>query len=149
MILARLRRLLSSEQDSGIKQSEVDARLACAALLLEVSRSDGSQSPEEKAAIWHLLEEGFSLSERELRLLFDQALEISEEASDLFAFTSVAKKNLSQAQKIALIQGLWRVAYADGDLDPQEEGVIRKVADLLYVSHGDYIQAKLAAQPAQ
>ncbi len=148
MILARLRRLLSSEQDSALKQSEVDARLACAALLLEVSRSDGSHSAEEKAAIWQLLERGFALSERELRCLFDQALEVSEEASDLFAFTSVAKKNLSQDQKVALVQGLWQVAYADGRLDPQEEGIIRKVADLLYVSHSDYIQAKLAAQPS-
>ncbi|MBY5991116.1 TerB family tellurite resistance protein [Ferrimonas balearica] len=146
MILTRLRRLLGSEHSSPLKQSEMDARLACAALLLEVSRSDGAHSPEEKAAIWHLLQEGFQLSERELTLLFDQALEASEEASDLFAFTSVAKKNLSHEQKLALIQGLWRVAFADGTLDPEEEGIIRKVADLLYVSHSEFIQAKLTAQ---
>lgn len=146
MILSRLRRLLGSDEDSVLRQTELDARVACAALLLEVARSDGEHSADEKAAIWHLLEKGFHLSERELKVLFDQAYEISEEASDLYAFTSTAKKNLSHDEKVSLVQGLWQVAYADGRLDPEEEGIVRKVAELLYISHADYIQAKLAAQ---
>ena len=39
---------------------------------------------------------------------------------------------------------MWQVAYADDHLDPIEEAVIRKVAELLYVNHSEFIRAKLS-----
>jgi uncharacterized tellurite resistance protein B-like protein len=144
MLIERLKALLGSSAPE-LQQTEVNAQLACAALLLEVSRSDGSHSIEEKDAIWQLLQKKFDLSPRELQLLFEEALSASNDAPDLYSFTSTVKKNLNQAQKVTLIRGLWQVAYADGRLEPTEEAVIRKVSDLLYISHQDYISAKLDA----
>ncbi|MDG2392136.1 MAG: TerB family tellurite resistance protein, partial [Thalassotalea sp.] len=37
-------------------------------------------------------------------------------------------------------------AYADGVLDAIEEHIIRRIADLLHLRHGEYIQCKLKIQ---
>jgi uncharacterized tellurite resistance protein B-like protein len=52
---------------------------------------------------------------------------------------------LTPDEKRALMEWMWRVAAVDGRVDPHEEHLLRKVADLLYVSHADYIRAKLGA----
>jgi uncharacterized tellurite resistance protein B-like protein len=45
-----------------------------------------------------------------------------------------------------LVENMWRVAFSDQKLDKYEEALIRKVADLIYVSHQDFIKTKLAAR---
>ena len=70
----------------------------------------------------------------------------SDDAVDLVQFTQVLNQSLDASAKHKVIQGLWHVAYADKTLAPLEEHVIRKIADLLYIPHSQYIQAKLAAQ---
>ena len=70
----------------------------------------------------------------------------SRNASDYFRFTSRINDNFSQPDKIALVQAMWDVAYADGLLDANENHVISKVADLLHVTHGEYIAAKMRAK---
>ena len=60
-------------------------------------------------------------------------------------FTRLLNDNLSRSERINIIENLWRVAYADSVLDKYEEYYIRKVADLLYVAHSDYIKTKLKA----
>ena len=51
-----------------------------------------------------------------------------------------------KAEIIALVEAMWQVAYADGQLDVHENHVISKVAGLLHVTHGEYIAAKLRAR---
>jgi len=50
--------------------------------------------------------------------------------------------------RIALVKSLWRVAYAEGELGADENHLLRKVADLLYVPQGAYINAKMRARDA-
>ena len=64
----------------------------------------------------------------------------------LFDFTSQLR-GLDNAMRIKLVKAMWVVAYADGYLDPLEEALIRKVAGLIYVNHGDFIRTKLAVMP--
>ena len=45
-------------------------------------------------------------------------------------------------QKVSVVEMLWQVAYAEGRLDPYEEALVRKIADLIYVPHREFIQAK-------
>ena len=68
------------------------------------------------------------------------------QANDFFRFTSQLNERCSQPDKIALIEAMWQVAYADGQLDVHENHVISKVAGLLHVTHGEYIAAKLRAR---
>ena len=67
---------------------------------------------------------------------------------DYHRFTTVLNERFTQPQKIALVEAMWQVAYADEHLDANENHVISKVAGLLHVTHGEYIAAKLHAKQA-
>lgn len=121
-------------------------RLAAAVLLMEVMRASDAISAEERAAATEALRGQFGLTPEELAQLLPQAERESIAAYDYFRFTNPLDEQLSQPRKIALVEAMWRVAYADRHLDERENAVISKVADLLHVSHGDYIAAKLRAK---
>ncbi|MEP6791756.1 MAG: TerB family tellurite resistance protein, partial [Ramlibacter sp.] len=70
----------------------------------------------------------------------------SAKANDFFHFTSQINDHCSQPDKIALVEAMWQVAYADGGVDANENHVISKVAGLLHVTHGEYIAAKMRAK---
>jgi uncharacterized tellurite resistance protein B-like protein len=72
----------------------------------------------------------------------DFAAEEAKQATDYFQFTSLINKHFSQEQKIEVVENLWQVAFADGHLDAHEQHFMRKIADLLYISHADYVAAK-------
>ena len=70
-----------------------------------------------------------------------------EESVSFFEFTSLINDSCSRKEKYDLLVILWKVAYADGQLDKYEEYYIRKIKDLLYLSQSDFIKAKLEAKP--
>ena len=61
----------------------------------------------------------------------------------MYEFTRLINDHYSYEQKTGLVENLWRLAFADENLDKYEEGLIRRVADLIHVSHGDFIKTKL------
>lgn len=122
-------------------------QLASAALLMEISSSDQNFSNEEVHELKRILLENFDLDKEELEGLWKLAREEISNATSLYQFTSLINEHYDYAEKVRLLSFLWRVAYADRSLDRYEEYTIRKIADLLYVSHKDYIQTKLAARP--
>jgi uncharacterized tellurite resistance protein B-like protein len=69
-----------------------------------------------------------------------------KQASDYFQFTSLINRHFTQEQKQRVIELMWRVAYSDASLSAHENHLMRKVADLLHITHGDYIAAKMRAQ---
>jgi len=121
-------------------------RLAAAVLLVEVMRAGGDITGDERAAARHALGLQFGLGPDEMEPLLQQAEQESLGAYDYFRFTNPLDEQLPHPQKIALVEALWQVAYADLELDAAENTVISKVADLLHVSHGEYIAAKLRAK---
>ncbi len=70
-------------------------------------------------------------------------------ANDYFQFTSVLNRHLTQQQKVAVIERMWRVAYADERLDAHELHLMHRIADLLHVPHPDSIAAKMRAKESQ
>ena len=48
--------------------------------------------------------------------------------------------------KVRVVEMMWQLVYADGDKDRYEEHLIRQVAELLYLSHAEFIQARLQAE---
>ena len=86
------------------------------------------------------------LSEDALHALIDDlfilASEEARQSVDLYQFTSLIREHFSQEKKIKTIECLWTIAYADNHLDAHEEHLIRRIADLLYVTHQDFINAK-------
>lgn len=131
-------------------QSEDDTqhqlRLAAAALLIETARADFTQDTAEEAALAELLRRELKLSAEEVKELLELASQRVDESTSLYEFTRVINDHYTPQQKLQLISAMWVVAYADGNLDKYEEHLIRRVAELTYVAHEDYIRAKLRAQ---
>jgi len=123
-----------------------ELQLATAVLLIEVMRSDADATAVERAATVTALRKTFALNDDELAPLMAQAEQTAKSANDYFRFTSAMNDDFTQAQKIQVVEYMWRVAYADGQLDANENHLISKIAGLLHVTHGDYIAAKLHAK---
>ena len=151
-MLSQLKNLLSQffMPDSGQPSfDETHAlQLATAVLLVEVMRSDANVTDAEHAAIATALRARFSLSDDELAQLLAHAEQAAQSTNDYFHFTNTMNEQFTQAQKIQVVEYMWQVAYADGQLDANENHLIRKIAGLLHVTHGEYIAAKLYARDA-
>lgn len=117
-------------------------QLAVAALLIEVATADHVMDGTELNALINLLERKFSLPHEQLLELADLAKTEAAEATSLYQFTQLINGECTASEKFELIKGMWEIAYADNQLDKYEEYVIRKVADLIHVSHSDFIRAK-------
>ena len=131
-------------------ETEVDIehrlKLATAALMIEIMKQDGETKIEEVESVKKSLQTKFELTKKEIDELFTLAREESKQSVDLYQFTSLIREHFSQEKKIKTIEYLWTVAYADNHLDAHEEHLIRRIADLLYVSHQDFMKAKHKVQ---
>ena len=122
-------------------------RLAAAVLLVEAMRADAQLDADERKAIETALSNRFgSVDQQALGRLLDEAEAQAKMANDYFRFTSTLNDHCSQPDKIALVEAMWDVAYANGALDENEIHVVSKVAGLLHVTHGEYIAAKMRAK---
>lgn len=133
-------------QDPKHGPTDKEIHLATAALLLEVSHADFEISDDELAVTAKALQRQFNFSEIETQELLQLAIEEHKAHHSLHPFLQLVNENFSIQQKRQIIVDLWEVAYADRNLDKYEEHRIRKIADLLYVSHKDFITAKLKVQ---
>jgi uncharacterized tellurite resistance protein B-like protein len=122
--------------------SEHRLRLAVAALLLEMTRMDDEIHDEERQRVEQGVREQFELTADETAALIELAEAERHDATDYFQFTSLINEGYGAEQKAALIDHLWRIAYADKVLHRYEEHLVRKISELLYVPHSVYIAAK-------
>ena len=120
-------------------------KLAAAALMVEVMVIDRDLNPVELAEIKRMLTKRFQLASEEIEQIIELARKEVDSATSLFQFTRLINDHFDAHAKIQLIENLWRVAYADQVLDKHEEALIRRIAELLYVSHKDFIQSKQRA----
>ena len=137
---------LRGEPAAGAAADPRAFRLACAVLLVEVMRADPEITPEERQAVTGALRRRFTLGEQELHELVALAEQASRSASDFHQFTSQLNTELDQPAKVAVVETMWQVAYADGAVGAHENHVISRIAGLLHVTHGEYIAAKLRAR---
>ena len=124
------------------KDIEHQLRLATAALMIEMMLDDGEVHEMEEKVLIENLKSTFKLEDNETLELFELAHAEVKEAVDYHQFTSLIAKNFTQEQKIKVIENLWAIAYADKDLDQFEELMVRRIADLIYVTHSEFMQAK-------
>lgn len=141
----QIKQLFSAFDEQPAQLQEHDLKTAIAALLIEVMRADREQQDDELKTLSLTLKKYFNLSDEDVSELMQSAGKSLDDAIDYFQFSKQINDQCSAEQRIEIIELLWRLAYADGELDPQEEYVIRRVSNLLYVAHEDFIAAKLAA----
>lgn len=150
-MLNKLNNLLSTliTPASGKGRPEHTLQLATAVLLIEVMRSDAESTVEEQATVLKILKEQFNLPDAEVAQLSELGHQTAKAANDFHQFTSLINRELELPEKIRIIETLWQLAYADQKISAHENHIMRKIADLLHISHGDYIAAKMRAQPAE
>jgi uncharacterized tellurite resistance protein B-like protein len=124
-------------------------KLAAAALLAEVVYADHDISSQERDALLVGIRSRFELSDAEAQELMALAQKEARDATDLHQFTSQINQHFTDAQKLWLIEELWRMAYADQTLHRHEEYLVRKVADLIHVPNTAAMAAKHRAQSSQ
>jgi uncharacterized tellurite resistance protein B-like protein len=109
-------------------------------------RADFEVTPEERHQLEALVSETLELGDDATRELLAAAEREVESSVELFQFTRLIDEAFSPEQKAQVVERLWRIAYADEHVDRLEEHMVRKIANLLHVSHRDYIEAKRAAR---
>ena len=122
-----------------------DVELALAALLVELARADFAENPEEFAEIRDLLARYLRAPERVDALLME-AEQRANRAVSLHEFTRQLNLELSEPQKIEVVEMLWRVSLADGRIDAHEGHLVRKVAGLLHVRERDVVRLRIRVQ---
>lgn len=132
----------SSSPESAFSHKQ----LAVAALLVEVARADHHIGQQELDHLPLLLQAKFQLTAEQLNDLIEIAQEQSADATSLHQFTQWINRECTDEEKLQLLAAMWQVAYIDGELDKYEEYVIRKVADLIYVPHSEFLRARIRAK---
>lgn len=126
--------------------SEDDFHRAALALLYEVARADGHVDDDEQRQLLSALARRWELDAESLDQLMDEVRAQAEQATDLYEHIRLLREHWGPEPRATLIHEMWEVAHADQHADPHEEHLIRRVANLLHVSHGDFIRGKLAAR---
>jgi uncharacterized tellurite resistance protein B-like protein len=138
--------LLAPPRGAGAPAEEHTLQLATAVMLVEVMRADTTFEASERAAVRAALCDKFALAPDEAQQLAQLAETTAQSSTDFFAFTSRINEHFDMAQKLRMVEHMWHVAYADGRLSEHERHVLWRVADLLHVPHGAYVNARMRAE---
>ena len=116
---------------------------ACAALLVEIAFADKDFDESEQDSLKKSLMECYKISEEEINEIIEDAEITVKESTSLYGYTRIVNDEFEYTDKLDLLRNMWKIAYADGNLDKYEEHLIRKTSDLIHISHSDYIKIKL------
>lgn len=140
-------RIKSATQGGGSAATEADIEndvsRVSASLLVEVARSDHTLEASEVSSIIKALQQSSSLEDSEISNIVNAAVVDADSAISLHEHIKMINDHFDQEQKILLIEQMWRVAAADGNIDHYEDYTIRKLSELLYIRHSNFIKAKL------
>src|ERR1700726_826935 len=117
-------------------------RLAATALLVHVISLAGEPSAVEKQKLHGLLESRFGLDPGTADRLIAAAMLVEGEAVDLYHFTSVIMRSVNEEGRRRIVEMMWELAFADGQVSEFEDNVVWRAADLLGVSSRDRIDLK-------
>lgn len=130
--------LLSSKDEAD----EVILQRAAAVLLCEVMHADHEIENAEQTMILEAMQLFLGMRSEDARALYKDIEELMKDAMSIQQFTSLLNAHYSEDKKLTLLHWLWRVVYADGRMDAHEEHLVRRISDLLYIRHSDYIRIR-------
>lgn len=148
-MLNRITQLFERHRHADDAQHELSfsqKQLAAAALLMEVAAVDHVFEDAEFDEFKRIVANVYGINDSDIDELCSIARDKQENATSLFQFTQLINDHCDNAEKFTLVKSMWRIALADGDLDKYEEHLIRRVAELIYLSHTDFLVARNAAR---
>ncbi|MFA5914469.1 MAG: TerB family tellurite resistance protein [Burkholderiales bacterium] len=128
------------------QRETLELQSACCGLLMEIARLDSAGTEKKRKAVAHAMQELFELAQEDLLPLIANAGREENRLTSYFKPVALINRHFAAERKAQLIECLWRIAIADGKIDMYEEQLVRKLADLLYVPHSDFILAKHRVQ---
>ena len=134
--------LFSGDKNQTVARPQSDLKLASAALLVEAAVMDGEFDDAERTTIQALLQNRFELSEAETVELISDAEAAVEDSSELYTLTRTIKNEFEHDERVHMIEMLWEVVYADGELDDYEANLVRRLNGLLHVSDRESGEAR-------
>ena len=140
------KKIFKTEESEKPTIDDKTSTKACIALLLETSMADEVLDESELQTLKNTLQKDFQIDEDEIDELINLAKENVQDSTSLYEFTRDINDNFDATERVKLIESMWKIAYADGNIDKYEEHIIRKVSNLIYVAHSDFIKAKLSAK---
>ncbi|MEQ8178903.1 MAG: TerB family tellurite resistance protein [Amphiplicatus sp.] len=132
-MLSKLMSLFSKSSSSGDAPPADDFRIAIAALLVEAARVDEKYDAREQSLIEGALVREFNIDSAAASALRAKAEILQSQSADLHRYTKLAK-TMPADDKIRFLESLWRIALSDGNRDPYEDALIRRLCGLIYVS---------------
>ncbi|WP_108662359.1 TerB family tellurite resistance protein [Acuticoccus kandeliae] len=130
---------LSHAGEGEEKFSVADPRLSVAAILVHIVAIDGVVTGDEKRRLREVLSAHYSLSPEETESLVEEATQRDDEAVDLYAFTSVLKRELDEDGRREVVELMWEMVYADGEVSEFEDNIVWRVAELIGVTARDRV----------
>jgi uncharacterized tellurite resistance protein B-like protein len=140
---------LLDRQTADKNLDEHDLRLASAALLVHAVAVDGKVKECETSLLKQLLTDRFNLSPEELHELIVAAERREREAIDLYGFTSLIKSKTTMDERLKIIEMMWRIAFADGEVHTFEDNLVWRAAELLGIESRDRIYLKKMVENEQ
>jgi uncharacterized tellurite resistance protein B-like protein len=148
-LLTKLRSLLESiapGPETLAKRNARDLQEACCSLLMEVARLDASNSDEKNRMAEQAMRDQFDIPDEALTALIETTTRPENRLTSYFKPVAIINRYFGIERKARFIEQLWRVAMVDGKIDMYEDHLVRKLSDLLYVPHADFILAKNRVQ---
>ena len=143
-MLNKIKSLFKNEKKSVLPTKEdYNVNLTCASLIIEVALADKDFDVTEINLLKIILKDSYNISPEKIDSLIESAESTVENNTSIYSYTREINDSLNYEQKIDLLDGLWKISYADGTLDKFEEHLVRKISDLIHISHGDFITSKL------
>jgi uncharacterized tellurite resistance protein B-like protein len=149
-MIEAIKQFLQKDRERDKSVSAIDKqqliKMAAAVLFVEVMHADHKVDKRERRLVKQALQESFSLSSHEAEELLQLAEERVKDVTSLHEFTTILHGRLTNEEKVMLLEQTWRIVLADNEVDKYEEHLVRRIAELLYIKHSDYIRAKLNAE---
>jgi len=145
-MIKKIKDLLSnfSNHEEEIKDEKISSLdKACSALLIEVAYADKVFDESEINSLKDSLKETYNIDEEIINELISDAKKTVDESTSLYEYTRVVNDEFNYSDKLELLSRIWKLAFADGNLDKYEDHLIRKISDLIHISHADFIKIKL------
>lgn len=141
--------LMSGDSANSETDGPDDTRLAAAALLVHASTIDGYVEEAETARLQQVLQAQYDLSDEQMHELIVAAERSERDAVDIYSFTSKLKKTLPEQDRLQIIEMMWEIAFADGEVHGYEENLIWRTAELLGISSRERIRARKKVEAQQ
>lgn len=139
---------LSQTQVAETRHESENINLCCFSLMVITASVDSVFDNAERQTIKQLGRDLFDLDNETIDQILKDATAHAGDSTSLYEFTSLIHEHMNENEKFKLVEGLWRIAFADGQIDKYEEHVIRRVAELIYLDHARFTEARHMAQNA-